>query len=286
MLDRGSRSSQNPANEVEISTRFSRSPRGCDSCFGPDCQNHPSLFSDSIASLASAAARARDTNFVTKSSGGAKRVYPARSVTWSPESTPRRAERKSAAFGMRLRSVRRDGVQSQDAPLAGNLPAGDRGPFAGEADPTCAPCEVPAGKEAGREREREGAFECNICLDVATDPVVTQCGHLYCWPCIYKYVRRARLPPTRTHGVSRMTVHQPRNIFWCRHLRPTERSADRARRDRAGRGRPRRGALGRLRTPLTDRRHPAPSRPRALAHVPRTPTRSAQSSRNNPHAGG
>ena len=153
---------------------------------------------DSIASLASAAAR--DTNFVTKSSGGAKRVYPARSGAWSPESTPRCAERKSAAFGMRLRSVRRDGVQSQDAPLAGNLPAGDRGPFAGDADPTCAPCEVPAGKEAGRDaREREGAFECNICLDVATDPVVTQCGHLYCWPCIYKYVRRARPPPTRTH---------------------------------------------------------------------------------------
>jgi len=177
--------------------------------FRPRLSKPPIFFIrfDRVACVSSGAARARDTNFVTKSSGGAKRVYPARSVTWSPESTPRRAERKSAAFGMRLRSVRRDGVQSQDAPLAGNLPAGDRGPFAGEADPTCAPCEVPAGKEAGREREREGAFECNICLDVATDPVVTQCGHLYCWPCIYKYVRRARPPPTRTHGVSRMTVH-------------------------------------------------------------------------------
>jgi|TARA_B110000977_G_scaffold188631_1_gene257137 E3 ubiquitin-protein ligase RNF5 len=29
-------------------------------------------------------------------------------------------------------------------------------------------------------------FECNICLELASDPVVTQCGHLYCWPCIYK----------------------------------------------------------------------------------------------------
>ena len=87
-------------------------------------------------------------------------------------------------------------MQSQDAPLAGNPPARDRRPFAGEADPTCAPCEVPAGKEEGRDAgEREGAFECNICLDVDTDPVVTQCGHLYCWPCIYKYVRRARDAP-------------------------------------------------------------------------------------------
>ncbi|KAH9616949.1 hypothetical protein KSS87_016919, partial [Heliosperma pusillum] len=41
-----------------------------------------------------------------------------------------------------------------------------------------------------------GCFECNICLDSANDPVVTLCGHLYCWPCIYKwfYVQSASLP--------------------------------------------------------------------------------------------
>lgn len=32
-----------------------------------------------------------------------------------------------------------------------------------------------------------GSFECNICLDSARDPVVTLCGHLFCWPCIYKW---------------------------------------------------------------------------------------------------
>ncbi|XP_065862108.1 E3 ubiquitin-protein ligase RMA3-like [Euphorbia lathyris] len=31
-------------------------------------------------------------------------------------------------------------------------------------------------------------FACNICLDSAHDPVVTLCGHLYCWPCIYKWL--------------------------------------------------------------------------------------------------
>lgn len=34
-----------------------------------------------------------------------------------------------------------------------------------------------------------GAFECNICLDNVQDPVVTLCGHLYCWRCIYKWIQ-------------------------------------------------------------------------------------------------
>ncbi|KAL3522265.1 hypothetical protein ACH5RR_015099 [Cinchona calisaya] len=33
-----------------------------------------------------------------------------------------------------------------------------------------------------------GCFDCSICLEFACDPVVTVCGHLYCWPCIYKWL--------------------------------------------------------------------------------------------------
>jgi E3 ubiquitin-protein ligase RNF5 len=31
-----------------------------------------------------------------------------------------------------------------------------------------------------------GFFDCNICLEMARDPIVTCCGHLFCWPCFYQ----------------------------------------------------------------------------------------------------
>ncbi|KAF8411159.1 hypothetical protein HHK36_003702 [Tetracentron sinense] len=44
-----------------------------------------------------------------------------------------------------------------------------------------------------------GCFDCNICLDSAQDPVVTLCGHLYCWPCIYKWTHLQSASPTQNH---------------------------------------------------------------------------------------
>ncbi|XP_052170481.1 uncharacterized protein LOC127786833 isoform X2 [Diospyros lotus] len=31
-----------------------------------------------------------------------------------------------------------------------------------------------------------GFFDCNICLDMAREPILTCCGHLFCWPCFYQ----------------------------------------------------------------------------------------------------
>ncbi|PSS02572.1 RING finger protein [Actinidia chinensis var. chinensis] len=33
-----------------------------------------------------------------------------------------------------------------------------------------------------------GDFECNICFELAEDPIVTLCGHLYCWSCLYRWL--------------------------------------------------------------------------------------------------
>lgn len=49
-------------------------------------------------------------------------------------------------------------------------------------------------EDKGYSEPQNAYFECNICLELAQDPVVTQCGHLYCWPCIYKCVLRQYTP--------------------------------------------------------------------------------------------
>ncbi|KAI2513574.1 RING-type zinc-finger protein [Fragilaria crotonensis] len=35
---------------------------------------------------------------------------------------------------------------------------------------------------------RDSRFGCNICLESVVEPVVTLCGHLYCWPCLFRWL--------------------------------------------------------------------------------------------------
>ncbi|KAJ3678737.1 hypothetical protein LUZ60_002540 [Juncus effusus] len=43
-------------------------------------------------------------------------------------------------------------------------------------------------KEKSQLESPGGHFECNICLEMANEPVVTSCGHLFCWPCLYQWL--------------------------------------------------------------------------------------------------
>ncbi|RNE97398.1 E3 ubiquitin-protein ligase RNF5 [Trypanosoma conorhini] len=38
-------------------------------------------------------------------------------------------------------------------------------------------------------------FSCGICYDLATEPVVTRCGHLFCWNCLDQWLGRRDAVP-------------------------------------------------------------------------------------------
>uniref|UniRef100_A0AAV1V2C7 RING-type E3 ubiquitin transferase n=1 Tax=Peronospora matthiolae TaxID=2874970 RepID=A0AAV1V2C7_9STRA len=49
-------------------------------------------------------------------------------------------------------------------------------------------------------------FECNICLDTVSSPVVTLCGHIYCWPCLYQWMQNHFECPVCKAGISEENV--------------------------------------------------------------------------------
>lgn len=49
--------------------------------------------------------------------------------------------------------------------------------------------ELDVSQDSSEERGKTAtAFECNICFEMASEPVVTSCGHLFCWPCLYQWL--------------------------------------------------------------------------------------------------
>ncbi|XP_073006241.1 uncharacterized protein [Typha latifolia] len=45
-----------------------------------------------------------------------------------------------------------------------------------------------ASSSGSSSSNEAGSFACNICFELAQDPIVTLCGHLYCWPCLYQWL--------------------------------------------------------------------------------------------------
>ncbi|ESS33202.1 zinc finger, C3HC4 type (RING finger) domain-containing protein [Toxoplasma gondii VEG] len=68
---------------------------------------------------------------------------------------------------------------------------------------------TPSSSSAARSRGEENTrFECNICFDEATDPVVTRCGHLFCWTCLHAWLRRGtyECPVCKAHTTVRNVI--------------------------------------------------------------------------------
>jgi RING-type zinc-finger len=45
--------------------------------------------------------------------------------------------------------------------------------------------------------DKDARFSCSICTDAVVEPVVTHCGHLYCWPCLYRWLEPGMTPAER-----------------------------------------------------------------------------------------
>eukprot|EP01010_Urceolus_cornutus_P001031 NODE_1545_length_856_cov_182.416357_g1199_i0.p1 GENE.NODE_1545_length_856_cov_182.416357_g1199_i0~~NODE_1545_length_856_cov_182.416357_g1199_i0.p1 ORF type:complete len:209 (-),score=60.04 NODE_1545_length_856_cov_182.416357_g1199_i0:229-792(-) len=60
-------------------------------------------------------------------------------------------------------------------------------------------------KETKCSTHTEG-FECNICFETAKEPVVTVCGHLFCWGCLYRWIDRQPECPVCKAGCDRSNI--------------------------------------------------------------------------------
>nr|PVC53717.1 hypothetical protein MACL_00003585 [Theileria orientalis] len=57
------------------------------------------------------------------------------------------------------------------------------------------------------EKRKNTNFECNICFDDVNEPVVTRCGHLFCWSCLLSWMNRRNYQcPICQAGISRENV--------------------------------------------------------------------------------
>ncbi|GAB2230762.1 hypothetical protein Drorol1_Dr00015050 [Drosera rotundifolia] len=53
-----------------------------------------------------------------------------------------------------------------------------------------------------------GCFDCSICFESAYEPVVTLCGHLFCWACIFKWLRLRSIEPAQTCPVCKANISE------------------------------------------------------------------------------
>ncbi|GJJ69750.1 E3 ubiquitin-protein ligase RNF5 [Entomortierella parvispora] len=55
---------------------------------------------------------------------------------------------------------------------------------------------TPQKSESVQDQEPNAEFSCNICFDTSMSPVLTLCGHLFCWSCLHQWLDSQRQNPT------------------------------------------------------------------------------------------
>eukprot|EP01100_Stratorugosa_tubuloviscum_P004208 TRINITY_DN2045_c0_g1_i1.p1 TRINITY_DN2045_c0_g1~~TRINITY_DN2045_c0_g1_i1.p1 ORF type:complete len:205 (+),score=63.53 TRINITY_DN2045_c0_g1_i1:78-692(+) len=56
------------------------------------------------------------------------------------------------------------------------------------------------------ETRKKTVLECSICFDSAHEPVVTLCGHIYCWSCLFRWLEVSESCPVCKSGVTKDKV--------------------------------------------------------------------------------
>ncbi|CAM0955043.1 unnamed protein product [Alopecurus aequalis] len=121
------------------------------------------------------------------------------SSTFRPERSER--YRRPLCPGRQLRYLRPRRFRSDLPPLSSDAPAleADAPPQPPQEPPMhddtveenkviAAGAVVVAEDEPAEGGKSTAMFECNICFEMADEPVVTSCGHLFCWPCLYQWL--------------------------------------------------------------------------------------------------
>ena len=66
-------------------------------------------------------------------------------------------------------------------------------------------------EDAGGDKTSPNSqYECNICLDTARDAVISMCGHLFCWPCLHKWIETK--PNNQTCPVCKSAISKEKVI--------------------------------------------------------------------------
>lgn len=71
--------------------------------------------------------------------------------------------------------------------------------------------EKPSSSSSSTSNDNSNSqYDCNICLDVARDAVISMCGHLFCWPCLHRWLETR--PNAQTCPVCKSAISKDKVI--------------------------------------------------------------------------